>query len=457
MPPAISYTPDDKDIRQAAEAELRQRRESIGKSWAYYRGEHQKHLKADKKSTDDNVTVNLCKQLVDRVVSFLVPRFPDLELDELKDTEQEKWLRTAWKVNGGPLTLAKVAMNGCMAGHCFVRVMPSKPGSKFPRIIDLNPANVLAFWRGDDKSQVLWYQIQWELGKKLYRQDIVDRSGAWEIIEYVGAADAMNSSIGWQTKGATEVWPYPLGPITDWQHGLEANAYYGPGELGHLSLNDKVNKVISDNSRILRFHASPRTIGTGMSAEEVTPTAIDNFWTIDNADAKVFNLEMKGDLAASMNMADSLTKAFYAEGRVVVLTGSIAEFQRVTNLGIRALYIDQLAKNEELGWQYGEGIQGVSQRVRMVNGEPDYDAPVTTKWADPLPKDPLEVAGKLQIERDMGIVSQHTASEQMDHNWQLEQEYMAEETDAQAATMEKLMIAGGGRGVQNQNADGQPQ
>jgi hypothetical protein len=441
MPPAVYYDPDDPDIRQSAEDELRARRELIGNAWLYYRGDMQKHLKFDKKTQDDNITVNLCKQLVDRVVSFRVPKFPELELDELKDTDAEKELRKIWTRNGGPLKLAKIVKNGALAGHCFVRVMPPKPGSDYQRIINLNPANVIVFWRGDDYEEVLWYQIQWTLGKTAYRQDIVAMNNqTWQIREYQGSIEKSvgGEKITW-VFSKSEDWNYPLAPIMDWQHGLNSDAYYGDGELGHARLNDKVNKVKSDVSRILRFHASPRTIGTGMEATEVTPTAIENFWTIDDADAKVYNLEMKSDLASSHNFAEDLTQHFYAEGRVVVLKGTIADFQRVTNLGIRALYIDQLAKNEELGWQYATGIQGVSQRVRMLLGVPDYQAPVIVKWADPLPKDSKEEREALAIEQGMGTVSKQTIAKDLDRNWTLELEQMDEESQDEGSLMNRVL------------------
>lgn len=440
MPAAMAYTPNDEDIRKAAELELTVRRVASDLAWRYYDGDHKKHLKV-KDGKDDNTTINLCKQVVDRTVSFLVADFPDIELDELKDTELERQLRNAWQDSGGAELLLETAQTGSLDGHCFMRVMEARDGDDYPRVVNLDPANVIVFWQADDYKQVLWYEIHYTVGKTRYRQDVVNFDTQWNIYQFKGSSEQIAgvTTTKWELIGDIVVWPYPLGPIVDWQHNIRAKRYYGEGELSNIGLNDSVNKISSDNQRTVRFNSAPKTIGTGFEAGKVTPTAIDNFWTIEDADAKVYNLEMKSELTASENLALRLRDEFMSEHRVVVLKGDVRDFQRVTNLGVRALFIDQLSKRAQQSWTYTKGIKAVSQRFMMLMKVQEYRTPVKVTLADPLPSDPTEQTNVVKTQQEMGIISKQTSAESLGRNWQLEQERLAAEGDQGALALEAFM------------------
>lgn len=409
-------------MRDAADNELRLRVAEHREAWAYYNGQHKRWLKQTG-LTDDNVVINLVRQAIDRTVSFLVPEFPRLEIDELQDTPAEQYLRKVWKAAGDTRLLAKLAKFGSLDGHCFAKVMPEGNGKI--RVVALNPANVLVWWKADDMDQRLWYEVRWTVGSTDYRQDIVQGEGGWLIVDY--ERNAMTSR--WREVGRMD-WPYPMGPIVDWQHMVNPENYYGDSETGNLALNDRVNKTASDIAKILRTHAYPRVVGTGFQASEVTETAIDNFWTIPDPAAKVAILEMQSDLAASNAQMEHLMRAFMAERRVVVLRGDVSDFQRVTNLGIRALFIDQIAKNEELRRNYEVGIREISQRILMLGGlmEVADTADIEVHWPDPLPVDPKESIEVATMERELGIVSQETIARQRGYDWQMEQARLASES-----------------------------
>jgi hypothetical protein len=185
--------------------------------------------------------------------------------------------------------------------------------------------------------------------------------------------------------------------------------FYGRDELPHAELNDAINRVASDVSRILRFHAYPRTIGTGFEAGTVQATAIDDFWTIPNENARVFNLEMGSDLTASMRFLQTLTEAFLGESRVNILNGDPQNVKGVTNLAIRALYMDMIAKNEVLRRHYGRGIQDLSQRLLMLGGR-RFDVAPTVHWGDALPMDQREAVEIVARQVDVGVLSKESAA-----------------------------------------------
>ena len=418
MPAALGYAPNDSALREAADAELRARRVAYQRACDYYNGLHKRHLSARSGESDDNVVINLVRQAIDRTVSLLVPRFPALDVPSRPEANSA--LNQLWQANGGARFLAKLAKQGCLSGQVFVRVRAPELPTAAPRLLALNPANCLAFWRADDYEDVLWYELHWSHGRANYRQELVRDADGWLIQTW------QDDGSGWR-RVERALWSYALPPIITWQHQSAPNAFYGQPEVSNFALNDRVNKLMSDVARILRYHAAPRTVGIGFEARDLTPTAINTLWTIPKADAKVFNLEMHTDLASSMNAIEYLTRAFLAEQRVVVLDGAVADWQRITNLGVRALYMDALFKTEELRRSYEIGLQQISQVMRLLAGEADYAAPIRVTWSDPLPTNVAEVVDVLARELSLGIVSRQTAARERGRDWTAESARMAAE------------------------------
>lgn len=420
MPEATRYLlPNDKERRQLERfenSERNARRDKFKEAEDYYEGNQREPLIIEDDEPNDNIIVNVTKQAVDRTLSFLFPDMPALrltpEVDE--ETEEEEFLRRSWEWNNGPVMLNNIAYNGALSGHNFVRVLPAKVGELFPRLVNIHPRMIVAYWQADDKDNVLWYEMGWTSGQTDYLIDFVNNqeTSNWSIIEY------SRPSGGQWTETKNTLWNFPLSPIYHWQHLPNANNFYGRPEASNdqLRLNDGINKVASDINRILRIHAFPKTIGTGFEATAVQPTAVDSFWTIPNADAEIFNLEMQSDLQSSMNMLTYLNDALLMQARVVIMRGTVKDFQRVTNTGIRAVFLDMIAKNILLRWQYGTAIQELSRRMLMVNGMEFLSRPDII-WADPLPEDDTEAINTLAIERGLNIVGHKTASQKRGYVW----------------------------------------
>lgn len=400
MPAATQYTPDDRELRAAADSERRTRQDRHDRNWRYYTGQHHRPLKVTD-GIDDNVVLNLCKQTIDRTVSFLVPTFPRLQLDPDAQSPREDWLNATWSGSGGAALLLNMALNGALDGHVFARVVMGQGG---PQVINLSGRDTIAFWNADNYDEVLWYELRWQAGRTHWRQDVVNDGARWLVRDY--------RMVGARYELADEtIWPYALGPIVSWRHLPQPNSFYGMDELPHAALNDTVNRIASDMARILRFHAFPRTIGTGFEAAAVQPTAVDNFWSIPETDAKVFNLEMQGDLTASLNFLQYLTDTFLAESRVTMVHGDPNAVKGVTNLAIRALYLDMIAKNEVLRRHYGHALAALSRRLLLLGGYGDVTP--TVEWPDALPTDKREQLETIRAQLDLGLITQKQAQAQL--------------------------------------------
>lgn len=412
MPAATSYSPDDKKIRQQADAEFKSRRGLVEHNKKYYRGDHKRPLVDEK----DNIVLNLAREALDATISFLVPSMPIIETG---DPGINQWLADQWQAAGGATLLLNLAKNGGFSGQCFARV--TQPDGMNTAVFPLNPANIIVWWDADDLTQVLWYELRWNVGKRHYRQDIIYNVDSWVIRDFEQISGRWHMVPDGET-----VWPFTLAPIVDWQHLEEPNQYYGSHEFQHLGLNDHVNKVASDISRILRFHAFPRTVAIGVEKTDIQESGIDDLWTIPNPDAKVQNLEMESDLTASMEFLKLLMAHYDAESRVVKVSGTLDSFKSVTNLGIRTAFMPMLSKNETLRRMYDVGIRGISTRLLMVNGEPLPEQELSIIWPEPLPIDRREQVANVQAELNLAIISPQTAARDLGRNYDAERELIAD-------------------------------
>jgi hypothetical protein len=125
-------------------------------------------------------------------------------------------------------------------------------------------------------------------------------------------------------------------------------------------------------------------------------------------------------------MLQFLNDAMLMQARVVIMRGTVKDFQRVTNTGIRAVFLDMIAKNQLLRWNYGTGIQEISRRILMLNGM-DFSRRPDVIWPDPLPEDDTETVNALSLERAMKIVSRKTVSQKRGYIWKEQLKQMEDE------------------------------
>lgn len=428
MPKAMTYLPPDDKVRHNVmleyENEYRARKDVYDTAYRYYTGKHPEQLDKKENEPDDNAVINKVRQVVDRTLSFLFPSFPSIEVDpnNTEISEEERWLYKAWAANGGIALLQKMTIDGAFGGQVYVRVRPVDVSiHPYPRVVLLNPLTVQTWWRADDIERILWHEIRWEVDTDEYVQDFINMGTAWEIIQY-----RRSNGGRWEVE-VQETWPYPYGPIVSWQYLPDPHNYYGMAEFtaSQFNLNDKINLIASETNRINRYHSSPKTIATGAAGDEIQETGIDELWAIENPDAKVYNLEMKSDMAASVAHYQRLEHNFLAESRTVILEGNVKDFQRVTNAGVRTVFLDQLSKNTILRWNFGKGIQAISRLLFLLNGMPDVEPDVVHN--DPLPVDDLERINVASVERSMGIASRQTLAKKRGYNWDVEIARMVDE------------------------------
>lgn len=409
MPGTTEFNPNDPEQMKAAAHEIKDRRTMINGNRQYYRGDMPKPLEDDR----DNVIINLCRDVVDQTVAFLFPEMPEVMLDDdLDRSDEERLIADTFDANGAAVELANIAVNGALAGQVYVRVRPPEPavtGHPYAQLFNLDPANVVTWWDSDNHKRLWGYELRWggssdPTKNQQENRQIIRRVGAgWEVVDYVGKDER------WREVGR-ELWAYPLPPVVSVAHLPRPNKYYGQNEIPHKWLNDAVNAVASDMKSILRWHASPTMFGRGFNAQGLEETSVDGLYTVENTDADLKTVEMMSDLAPSMNFLMKLEQTFFRQARVVVLPSDLAAFRNVTNLGIRAAFMPQIAKNETLRRSYGTLIERLARVVLMLAGR-DFNIQPTIQWGSALPMDETEEVDLIQRELAMGILSKRMAAQ----------------------------------------------
>lgn len=433
---AIETESARRDLAERAETERRERADWHARAWRYYEGDHPRPLKVRPNQADNNVIVNAVAQHVEHTVSFAAPEFPLLSVpgdDGETDEAIADAIHALWKAQSDNIWLSNVMTGGVLEGHCFVRILPQDGAP--PRFVALNPANVLVYWLDDDFDTALWYEQTYNAGGDKHRLDIiapgVANNAGWLLRDNVMRQNRYEAT-------AEYPWPFDFPPIWDWQHLPHPNRYYGRHELAHLNIQDGINKVASDIKAILRVHASPKVVGFGIRAKELEETAIDNFWSTPNVDAKLAMIEMTSDLASSMNYLSYLNGQYFQQARVTLLTGGPDAYKGVTNLGIKAAFMSQVSKTETLHALYGDAVATLTQFGLALMGVILPEPPDVT-WAQALPESALELAQTEQIKVNMGVESKQTAAENMGINWDEEQERLAADEENAGGALERIL------------------
>ena len=371
-------------------AEHRKRRELFDIYWRYYRGHHRKTIKVKTGQADDNVTLNWSKKIVNAGVGFLFGKPVTFEIsDDNVRSEAEKYLDGIWANDpktgfNAPVFLKQLAQNGAVAGTAFVRLHEPNDNHDKPYLRAIDPAIVDIIADPNDVETVIAYHLVWKPGKdEDWQRQRIERDGViWRIFEETYQRD-------WSVYNEL-AWEYDFPPVFHCQNLILANSQWGISDLEDADLNDAVNFTASNINRIIRFHAHPKTIGTGFSASQLQTTDVDQFWAIPSADARIANLEMESDLASSRAHKQDLTEAFHNVTDVPRLDPERINIGALSGFALKILYGPLLTKTEDKRGTYGGMLQQINRALLVLGG---YDDEIVANvWQDPLPGNALEQA-----------------------------------------------------------------
>lgn len=412
------------------------RKREMSEAWKAYRGKFQDPLKVEHNKVNDNVKPNRCRTIVDKGVSFLFgPALKIQATDEAKKKEQnpdaespiQDFLDQVWGDEDDRMTLlAKIAMNGGNCGQTFVKVIPPGGTRKIPRIVNLNPQNIRIVTDPEDSDLHLAYIIEYPINSGWQKRQIIarvdpgstleiwgdnDPDDTWTITNYQRRALATGQESDWRQVGDTEDWAYPFPPIFTCQNLPNPNEPWGIADLTDdlIHMNKVLIFIQSNISRILKYHAHPKTVAKGLRLDQLA-VAPDDTIVLQSPDADIKNLEMSSDLSSSLNFASEIRADMDEQSRVpAVALGRLADLPKgnISGVALQLLFQPLLEKTVQKRRLYGKMIREVTRAALVLAGLiplSQWDSyQVDIHWPDLLPIDDLAAAQTALLWKQLGV------------------------------------------------------
>lgn len=396
------------------------------RAWTAYEGDLPDPLKVRDGKPNDNIKLNYCRLIVDKGASFLFGDplgFEEAEKEKSAykkpETTAEAWLRKAWRANKLVSTLQKLATNGGVCGTCFLKVVPdSRLTAPYPRIIVIDPASMKVLTEPDDLEDVYCFIFSYvdidKGGKPVRFEEVTERNqaGTWMITHRT--VDLVSGIV--KEEGPSEEWPYSWPPIFYCQNLVAPNEFWGIADLEEdiININVAINFVVSNINRILKHHAHPKTWGKGFTADSME-TSVDEIIILPASDAFLGNLEMKSDLASSIDFYNKIKAAIHEVARVPqVSTGMIDNIAGTAGVSLMVMFQPLTEKTKTKRATYGDMIASVCKRMLEIGGF-GADIDINIQWPALLPRDELQERQVAQLDHALGV-SLDTLQSQLGYN-----------------------------------------
>lgn len=440
---------NDLALSHVAEGE-RERVIQIGEAWKRYKGNAPEPLRVSRgvqgavqrvfarvtptgrPPVNDNIRVNYHRLIVDMGVWYLFGDELPISLDSARQrNEDEQWLDSAWPLERRMLQLLQLGINGGVTGHAFAKLMAPRPGSD-PRIIVLDPTTVTPSYEPDDFESVWRWKIEWSAinreGKPRRYRQVIERADSglvWEIIDYEGDPKGELAETG------RETWTRPWSPVVAWQNLPAPNEFWGTSDLEPdiIEVGDRINRLLSNVNRIIRIHAHPKTVTTGMTPAQrrEIETGPENMLHLPQG-AEIQNLEMTTDLKAAIDFSRQVIDALHEISDIpAVATGKLDRTGQFSSLALKVMLAPLIAKTRTKRLTYGLGAKQIAAGMLALGKGREIEsfAPILG-WPEIVPTDPKSEAETLEVDRGNGL-SEETYLEKRGYDPEQEQERRAAE------------------------------
>lgn len=424
----------------ALNVEQRTRLMTADKARAYRLGEQAETLRFDRQKgqANDNITLNFIGLAVDRSVSLLFGKGVEFNLPGEGETAEGKYIAAVMDANKQEILLHTLALLGGEAGTVYLRIVPpgkdetgkdvsgarGRDGVMYPRLMAMEPQYIEIETEPEDIDIVRRYLIQYPIegpdGKPAIRKISVERGegDTWQSV-YSLIQD------GSEVRTDVQPWPYDFPPILHWKNLPSTGTPYGQPDITPdvIRLQDRVNFLASNISKIIRLYAHPQRIGKNVSKQEILDLGPDKMLLISGDNADVNQLEQLGDLIASQQFYLGMRQSLFDVTRTVDISSVHDKLGSLTNFGLRVLYQDALQKLATKRELYGDGLLELVRRLLVIGGFAATD-PGEIIWPDPLPANQVEEVAGLQFDLTNQLVSRQTVSTKRGYSWEDEQTRM---------------------------------
>lgn len=418
----------------------------------YYEGDHRRQIKTKTGQPDDNLILNFTQLVVERSISLLFGSGVEFELPGEDDAPNRLYIDDVWNANNKDIFLHKLGQYGSIYGTCFIKIVPEGVESMedenafLPRLIALNPMFMKIETSPEDVDTIERYEMRFNTvidDREVARKEITEPvysiiqeedgefSGggeiiAWKISNYI--ADHRTGG-QWELMYDPQIWEYNFAPIIHWQNLPKAGEAYGRSDVEDiLELNDRINFIAGNISKIIRYHAHPKTWGRNAlsGSQSKASWGPDEMVLFSGDNALIQNLEMQSDLQSSQQYLMMLRQSLFDISRTVDITSLSDKLGALTNFGLRVLFMDSVNKNNTKREIYGNGLVDLNHRLLVIGEQQDVDGG-EVRWPETLPEDETEKMAGDGFDLEKGLASKETISEKRGYDWEAEQERIEEE------------------------------
>lgn len=427
-------------------------------AWRFYRAQHWEWTRGDDQPF---VTLNYARKFVDKHVHALVGKgweiqIPDDPITPESEREQRKFVKDyldeVWRRNNKGVTSIEAAQMGSVTGDVFIRVSratdhPEHPGEAYPRIDVIPSRFVFPEFGGPfgyDRKRISSVLIVFPRYKSMAERDDDDqRAGAgrrrkgpygetqktlefyaerWfpDRVEYYDPADLTDGTRARVYDGRpTRTGPNPLGeiPVVHIQNFPLAGEYFGTSDLADVLLaNREMNEKATDVSDVINYHGSPTTVLFGARISTLEKGA-NRMWSIPEKDARIENLELRGDLSASMRYVEMIKQAMHELGSVPeIALGKMAS--SATGVALAMQMAPLTDRRDVKAQHYARGFADVNRlclKIGAIAGPADFRrqfAELETqkyrteiKWPEVLPRDEAIELDKASTRLELKLTS----------------------------------------------------
>lgn len=447
----------------------RERIEHYARLRAYRGGAQRRPLRVKDGQADDNLIVNFVGLIIERSISLLFGKGVTFDLPGEQETAEDLYLSEVWDKNKQQILLHKLGQFGSTYGTACLKILPNvfksvnQPEAGVPRFIAIDPTWLTVETEPDDMDSVVRYTIRYVYGRDrdmVRRKEEItrilgvigdgenvmqtDQVVAWDVRDF-----EMTEATGgkWREIDAYQ-WPYPFPPVLHWQNLPNMDSVYGLSDIEDvIPLQDRYNFIASNISKIIRYHAHPKTWGRGFGQTGEANWGPDEMITISGENGTIQNLEMQTDLGSSQMFLGQLRQALFDISRTVDISSMADKIGALTNFGLRVLYQDALAKLGTKRELYGAALTELNRRILELGGFDGADGG-TVVWPEPLPEDQAAQTTALQADLNMEIVSKQTVAGKRGYDWTEEEQRIQNEKaagDNIGAALLRAFNQGGGQ------------
>lgn len=431
--------------------------ERILRAWNFYRGYHWEDIPPRESS---ELTYNYCKAFVNKFVAFELGKAftfavhrsmqgfkadPDKGIEEVKAPEVTsdgrslfEFLEDVWEDNNQYKLITEIGQMKSITGDAWVRVnfvspedMEEEGDDPFGQYPDgrieilLMPSSVVypkfdPHRRGKLLSVTIMYTYEAERVSPLFgrtRKETVTFKQEWTAKEVI-TDDGINPPETLPNK-------YNIIPFVQITNFSSADSNYGISDLEDIvPMNVEFNLKKSNVSDILDYHAAPVTIVYGAKVGNLEKGA-NKMWGGLAKDAKVENLELKGDLSASSGYtADLKLSMCEVAGVPQTVLGGAPSISNTSGVALQYLNLPLIEKTNVKRANTENGLEALNRLIILIASlEGMVKKPESVpardffysevEIPDTLPKDTMIELQTLQQEMKMGIESRRGAMKRL--------------------------------------------